>query len=63
MAINKKFPQALTDVMYIALSLLQKWSIKLKEKDQNQVSKMKETVTRWLKDFKPSVAASDVVEI
>jgi len=49
--------------MYIALSLLQKWNIKLKEKDQNQVCKMKETIARWLKDFKPRSAASDVVEI
>jgi len=63
MAINKKFPQALSDVMYIALSLLQKWSIKLKEEDRNQVGKMKETITRWLKDFKPVSAVSDIVEI
>jgi len=33
MAINKAFPRAPTDIIYIALSLLQKWSAKLKEKD------------------------------
>jgi hypothetical protein len=46
--------------MYIALSLLQKWSIKLKEEDQNQVGKVKETITKWLKDFKPGSSASDI---
>ena len=64
MAINKTFPQAPTDIIYIALSLLQKWSTKLKEKDQDQIVKMKASVTSWLKAFKPSlVYPSDVVEI
>jgi hypothetical protein len=64
MAINKTFPQAPTDIVYIALSLVQKWSIKLKEKDQDQFVRMKATVSGWLKNFKPSAFnPSDVVEI
>jgi hypothetical protein len=64
MAINKTFPQVPTDIVYIALSLVQKWSIKLKEKDQDQIVRMKATVSGWLKNFKPSVFnPSDVVEI
>jgi hypothetical protein len=34
MAIEKCFPKALTDVIYIALSLMQKWSFILKEGDR-----------------------------
>ena len=64
MAINKTFPRAPTDIIYIALSLLQKWSAKLKEKDQEQIIKMNDAVTSWLKDFKPgAISPSEVVEI
>jgi len=31
MAIEQRFPKALTDVIYVALSLLQKWGVLLKE--------------------------------
>jgi hypothetical protein len=34
MAIEKHLPKAPTDVIYIALSLIQRWSVNLKEKDQ-----------------------------
>lgn len=34
MAIEKKFPKAPTDVLFVAISLMQKWSILLKEEDQ-----------------------------
>jgi hypothetical protein len=37
MAITKKFPKTPTDVIYIALSLMQKWSANLK-KDQEHFS-------------------------
>lgn len=64
MAINKLFPQAPTDIIYTALSLLQKWSIKLKEEDREHIHKMKDAVLRWLKSFVPSSGGlSDVVEI
>jgi hypothetical protein len=49
MAINKTFPQAPTDLIYTALSLLQKWSVKLKKKDQIQLDKMKASILSWLK--------------
>lgn len=35
MAIEKKFPKAPTDVVYVALSLMQKWSIKLRRKTRS----------------------------
>jgi hypothetical protein len=64
MAINKTFPQAPTDLIYTALSLLQKWSVKLKEKDQIQLDKMKASILSWLSGFKPSaVLLTDIVEI
>jgi hypothetical protein len=37
MAIEKKFPKAPIDVIYNALSLIQKWSILLREKDHADV--------------------------
>jgi hypothetical protein len=43
---------------------MQKWSANLREKDQERVLKMKDSITSWLKTFKPSnVFVSDVVEI
>jgi hypothetical protein len=64
MAINKTFPRAPIDIIYIALSLLQKWSAKLKEKDQEHIMKVKAAVTNWIRDFKPSsINLSEVVEI
>lgn len=64
MAIDKKFLKATTDVIYIALSLLQRWSIRLKEKDQDQLLQVKDSITGWLKTFKPSnLQLSDVLEI
>lgn len=64
MAIDKKFPKASIDVIYIALSLLQRWSIRLKEMDQERLLKVKESITSWIKTFKPSdLQLSDVYEI
>ena len=63
MAIEKKLPKAPTNVMHIALSLLQKWSILLRE-DRERLGSMKEAISQWMKLFKPtSVMLSDVVEI
>jgi hypothetical protein len=63
-AIDKKFLKAPTDVIYIAISLMQKWSVKLKEKDQERLKQIKDSITSWLKTFKPSIfSLSDVIEI
>jgi hypothetical protein len=37
MAIEQRFPKALADVIYVALSLLQTWSVLLKEVDCQRV--------------------------
>jgi hypothetical protein len=56
MAIEKTFIKAPTDVVYVAVSLLQRWSTLLKEKE--------DAILGWLKTFKPrSTMATDVVEI
>jgi hypothetical protein len=56
MAIEKTFIKAPTDVVYVAISLLQRWSTLLKEKE--------DAIMGWLKTFKPrSTMATDVVEI
>jgi hypothetical protein len=61
--IDKKFPKAPTEVIYIAISLMQ-WSVKLKEKDQDRIMQIKDSIISWLKTFKPSnVFLPDVVEI
>jgi hypothetical protein len=63
-AIDKMFPKAPTDVIYVAISMMQIWSVKLKEKDQDRIMQTKDSITSWLKTFQPSnVSLSDVVEI
>jgi len=63
MMIEKHFPKAPTDVIYTALSFMQKWSYLLKDSDRDRVAQMKEDVLRWLKDFNTSAyPLSDVVE-
>jgi hypothetical protein len=51
MAIEKSFPKTPTDVIYLALSLMQKWSILLKEEDKRSVMQVKESLLGWLKAF------------
>jgi hypothetical protein len=64
MAIDKKFPKLPTDVIYTALSLLQNWSVKLKDKDQERILQVRDEMLCWLKNFKPNpLLMSDVVEI
>jgi DNA-directed RNA polymerase specialized sigma54-like protein len=64
MAIDKKYPKTPTDVIFIALSFQQKWSASHKEKDQERIRPVKDSITSWLKNFKPStVILSDIVEI
>jgi hypothetical protein len=63
-AIEKKIPKAPIDVIYNALSLIQRWSVLLKEKDQVHILQAKESIASWLKTFKPSVICPfDVTEI
>jgi CRISPR/Cas system-associated protein Cas7 (RAMP superfamily) len=51
-------------VIYVAVSLLQRWSILLKEKDKERVSQALEAILRWLKNFKPkTTTTTDVFEI
>ena len=38
MAIEKGFPKAPTDIIYVALTLMQKWSILLKEEDREKLA-------------------------
>jgi len=53
MAIEKFFPKPPTDVIYLALSFMQKWSILLKEEDREQICQLKAVIMNWL-EFKPS---------
>jgi len=63
-AIEKKYPKAPTDVVYVALSFLQKWCTLLKQKDRVHVEKIKDDIMGWLKGFKPSaVLLTDIMEI
>ena len=62
LAIEKSFIKLLADVIYVAVSFLQRWSIFLKDKDKERV--LQEAILRWLKDFKPKyTTATDVFEI
>jgi hypothetical protein len=64
MAIEKTFIKAPTDVIYVAISLLQRWSTLLKEKDKERVAQTLDAILGWLKNFKPrTTTATDVVEI
>lgn len=60
---RKKFPHAPTDVIYTVLSMLQKWSILLKDVDMEHVIQLKYEVLCWMKNFHPStLVPSDVME-
>lgn len=64
MAIKKFFPKAPTDVMYTALSLIQKWMVLLKEDDRWRICQVKDQVLVWMRNFKPSSSMpTDVVEL
>jgi hypothetical protein len=63
MMIEKHFPKAPTDVMYTAVSFMQKWSYLLKDGDMKHIVQMKEDILKWLKEFKSNVhSISDIVE-
>jgi len=63
--IEKHLPKAPTDVVYIALSFMHKWSGLLREEDRERITHlMKEDIMQWLKNCKTSaIRLSDVVEI
>jgi CRISPR/Cas system-associated exonuclease Cas4 (RecB family) len=64
MATEKSFIKSPTDVIYVATSFLQRWSVLLKEKDRERVQQVLEAIVKWLKNFKPkSTTATDVFEI
>jgi hypothetical protein len=64
MAVEKKVPRAPSYVIYTALSLMQKWSFALKEKDLERFGQVKDAMLDWLKSFKPTtLLLSDVYEI
>jgi hypothetical protein len=64
MVIEKRFPKAPSDVVYVAISLLQKWSLLLKEKDKERIEHVLKTFLNWMKNFCPShILVSDASEI
>jgi hypothetical protein len=64
MAIEKHFPNAPSDVLFDALSLLQRWSILLKESDRWKVLQAKDGLICWMRSFDPSlVMSTDVFEL
>jgi hypothetical protein len=64
MAIEKSFPKLPSDVLYAALSLLQRWTTLLKEKDSTRILQLKDAVVYWLRNFSPSlIVPTDVYEI
>ena len=64
MVIEKVFPKAPTDVIYNAISLMQRWCTLLKEKDRERITQVLEVILSWLKNFRPnSTSATDVFEL
>ena len=64
MAIERKYPKLPSDIIYVALSYLQKWNVLLKEEDRQQIVQVKDEILRWMKDFKPSsLISTDICEI
>jgi hypothetical protein len=64
MAIKKKFPNSPSDIIYIALSFMQKWSVLLKEDDRQRIKQVKERILGWMKHIKLAASVStDIYEI
>jgi hypothetical protein len=64
LAIEKSFPKAPTDVLYAAISFMQKWSLLLKETDKERIDHIIGSILTWLKAFRPNaILQSDVSEI
>lgn len=64
LAISKVAPKASSDVIFNAISYMQKWSVGLKEQDREHFERLKGTTMEGLRNFKPSdVVLSYVGEI
>jgi hypothetical protein len=64
MAIEKKFPTNPLDIIRSGVTFVQRWSLKLKESDQEIVARVMDKVQVWLCGFRLSnVAGSDIVEL
>ncbi|TVU17160.1 hypothetical protein EJB05_33176, partial [Eragrostis curvula] len=64
MTIQRKFPDNPIDVMYIAVSYLQKWKLLLKPKERSEVEHIATRVLLSMKNFKASdVPVSDIAFI
>ena len=63
MAIERSFPKAPSDVIYAAVSLMQKWSLLPKEKDKERVEHILDSILTWLKNFRPSAILQSVSKI
>ena len=60
----KRFPKNPSDIIYVALSFMQKWCLLLKEDDRQRYTQLKDEVMRWMKNFKPSsLMSTDICEI
>jgi hypothetical protein len=64
MAIEKVFPKAPSDVIYVAISLMQKWSQLLRGKNKERVDQILENILSWMKNFRPNaILLSDVSDV
>jgi hypothetical protein len=64
MSIEQKFPKTPTDVVYLTLSYLQKWSILLKDADRDHMEAINGEIMGWMRSFKPNeVMTSDIIEL
>lgn len=55
MAIEKRVPKAPADIIFVALSWLQKWCIMLKEADRERILQTRDDIMKWMETFKPSL--------
>ena len=46
MSTESKFPKNPSDIMYIALTFMQKWSLLLKDEDRQRITQIKDEVLR-----------------
>ena len=64
MSTESKFPKNPSDIMYIALTFMQKWSLLLKDDDRQRIVQVKDEILRWMRKFKPMMMVStDIYEI
>jgi hypothetical protein len=61
MAIEKKFPKNPLDIIRSGVTFVQRWSPKLKESDQEIVTKMVDKVHVWLGGFRLSHVVGSII--